>query len=229
MLANSRTAFTPLFLLILLAACSRPTHETKGPEPSESKNSSASLSSGFDYYLLALSWAPEFCTSRASDATSSECDPSHHFGLVVHGLWPQNNDGTYPENCAPARPVAEQTVRHMLAVMPANGLIQHEWATHGTCSGLAAQDYFAAVEKAFNVVQVPPEYRAPSQTISASPSEIEQKFADANHSPRGAFRVSCSKGEFTALEICLTPDLRYRDCGSLRDCRARQVTILPVP
>ena len=227
--AGFRNTFAVLLLLTVFTACSRPARDANSSVTSESKNSSASPSSNFDYYLLALSWAPEFCAIHNDTATSSECDPRHHFGLVVHGLWPQNNDGTYPQNCAPARPVAEQTVQHMLAVMPARGLIQHEWATHGTCSGLAAQDYFAAVEKAFNAVQVPPEYRAPPQTISASPSDIEQKFAEANHAPRGAFRVSCSKGEFTALQVCLTPDLQYRDCGSLRDCRARQVTILPVP
>jgi ribonuclease T2 len=222
-------ATRPGFILLAVVCALTMTACKSAPKETPTTAATGSTPSTFDYYLLALSWAPEFCTSRAGDATSSECDPRHHFGLVVHGLWPQNNDGTYPENCAPARPVAEQTVRHMLAVMPARGLIQHEWATHGTCSGLAAQDYFAAVEKAFNAVQVPPKYRAPSQTISASPSEIEQQFADANHAPRGAFRVSCSKGEFTALEVCLTPDLQYRDCGSLRDCRARQVTILPVP
>jgi ribonuclease T2 len=218
----------PRFILLTIAcALSMTACKTTPKEPA--RTATASVSSNFDYYLLALSWAPEFCAAHGSDATSSECDPRRHFGLVVHGLWPQNNDGTYPQNCAPARPVAEQTVQHMLAVMPARGLIQHEWATHGTCSGLAAQDYFAAVEKAFDALKVPSEYRAPPQTISASPSEIEQKFAEANHAPRGAFRVSCSKGEFTALQVCLTPDLQYRDCGSLRDCRARQVTILPVP
>jgi ribonuclease T2 len=218
----------PRFILLTVAcALSMTACKTAPKEPA--RTATASPSSNFDYYLLALSWAPEFCAVHDDTASSSECDPRHHSGLVVHGLWPQNNDGTYPQNCAPARPVAEQTVQHMLAVMPARGLIQHEWATHGTCSGLAAQDYFAAVEKAFNALQVPSEYRAPPQTISASPSDIEQKFAEANHAPRGAFRVSCSKGEFTALQVCLTPDLQYRDCGSLRDCRARQVTILPVP
>jgi ribonuclease T2 len=231
MLAKFRTAFTLLLLLTLFAACSRPAHESNFSDKSASRGSSGGASSqasdNFDYYLLALSWAPEFCASHGGDASSSECDPGRHFGFVVHGLWPQNDDGSYPQNCAPARPVAEQIVQRMLAIMPARGLIQHEWATHGTCSGLGAQDYFANIEKAFKVVQVPPEYRAPQQTLGASPSDIEQKVADANHAPRGAFRVSCSKGEFVGLEVCLGQDLQYRDCGSLRDCRARQVTILP--
>jgi ribonuclease T2 len=184
----------------------------------------------FDYYLLTLSWAPEFCATHPGNTSSSECDPNRHFGFVVHGMWPENDNGSYPQYCAPAQPVAQQTVQQMLAIMPARGLIQHEWATHGTCSGLAAQDYFADVQKAFHQLQIPAEYRAPSQPIQASPAEIEKKFADANHAPVGAFRVSCSGTEFVAIEECLTKELQYRQCGSgLRDCRAPQVTIQPPP
>ncbi len=52
----------------------------------------------YDFYLLNLSWSPEFCHSHPD---SPEC--AAHPGFVVHGLWPQNNDGTYPEHC-PSRP-----------------------------------------------------------------------------------------------------------------------------
>ncbi len=201
MLARSRNTFdcgiAPDTVYGMLAACARDevcrTLRIK-------RFFRSSSSSGSDYYLLALSWAPQFCATHAGNASSSECDPGRHFGFVVHGLWPQNDDGSYPQNCAPARPVAEQTVRRMLAIMPARGLIQHEWAEHGTCSGLSPQEYFAKIEKAFAGVQIPPEYRAPAQTISASPSEIEQKFAAANRAPTGAFRVSCSHAELVELK-----------------------------
>ena len=193
-------------------------------------NSADDTPGSFDYYLLTLSWAPEFCATHGGNASSSECDVQRHCGLVVHGLWPENNDGSYPQYCAPAQPVAQATVQHMLPIMPASGLIQHEWATHGTCSGLDTQTYFGDVEKAFRQVQIPSEYRAPAQPISVSPADIEQKFAEANHAPRSAFRVSCSNAEFVAVEVCLTKDLQYRQCGpGLRDCRAAQVTVRPTP
>ena len=216
-------------LLCVLAACKN--SEQPSPTPSgETPHRPAPPSSNFDYYLLALSWAPEFCATHARNASSSECDPAHHFGFVVHGLWPQNEDGTYPENCAPARPVAEATVRQVLGIIPARGLIQHEWATHGTCSGLAAQEYFADIEKVYGGLQVPADYRAPAQAIRASPAEMEQSFAGANHTDASAFRITCSGGNFTELHVCLTKDLQYRACpASLRDCRTRQVTILPLP
>ncbi len=182
----------------------------------------------FDYYLLNLSWAPEYCAANAGNVSSSECDPAHHFGFVVHGLWPENNDGSYPQNCGPANPVANSIVQHMVTIMPSRSLIQHEWAKHGTCTGLATQDYFNQVQTAFRQVQIPPEYRNPAQAATASPSEIEQKFAQANNAPAGAFRVVCSKSDLD-VEVCLTKDLQYRQCGgSLRDCSAGQVTLPPV-
>src|SRR5215831_16810486 len=51
----------------------------------------------FDYYMLTLSWSPEFCHSHAD---KPECQSGHH-GFIVHGLWPQYVDG-YPENCSNA-------------------------------------------------------------------------------------------------------------------------------
>lgn len=193
-------------------------------------NSSGNTPGKFDYYLLTLSWAPEFCATHRGNASSSECDPTHHFGFIVHGLWPENEDGSYPQHCASAQPVSQDTVRQMLSIMPDRGLIQHEWSTHGTCSALDAQTYFGDIKKAFTQLQIPSEYRSPAQSVSASPSQIEQKFAAANHAPVAAFRVSCSGAEFVALEVCLTKDLQYRQCGSgVHECRSPQVSFVPVP
>jgi ribonuclease I len=77
-------------------------------------------------------------------------------------------------------------------------------------------------------VQIPAEYRNASSAISASPSEIEQKFAQTNNAPAGTFRVVCSRSDLD-VEICLTKDLQYRQCGGgLRGCRAGQVTLPPI-
>src|SRR5271169_3295970 len=68
----------------------------------------------FDYFLLTLSWAPEFCASNPKGKSSTECDPKKHYGFVVHGLWPQNNTGAYPHDCAPAQPVSQAIVQQMM-------------------------------------------------------------------------------------------------------------------
>jgi ribonuclease T2 len=187
-----------------------------------------STAGDFDYYVLNLSWAPEFCASNGRHVSSSECDPAHHLGFVVHGLWPENDNGSYPQNCGSSSPVPQSLVREMLPIMPDRGLIQHEWARHGTCSGLDANAYFEHIATAFRKLQIPPEYRQPANAIKAEPSNIEQRFAQANHAPAGAFRVVCSRSELD-VEVCLTKDLRFRQCGDrLRDCDATQVTLPPV-
>ena len=183
--------------------------------------------SAFDYYLLNLSWAPAYCASGS--AASSECDPTHHFGFVVHGLWPEGNNGGYPQNCGAASPVSQPIVQHMLTIMPSSSLIQHEWAKHGTCSGLSTQEYFAAIEKLYTGLRVPREFQQPSSAAQTSPPEVEAKFASANSAPKDAFRVSCPQNEFSAVEVCVSKAMQYQACpDTAKECRARQIEVRPV-
>ena len=78
-------------LLLLALACS-----LTGTSLAKSKKKKAA---SFDYYLLTMSWAPQFCATNPKGKSSSECDPKKHYGFVVHGLWPQNNSGSYPHDC----------------------------------------------------------------------------------------------------------------------------------
>jgi len=68
----------------------------------------------FDFYLLNLSWSPEFCATHSG---SPEC--GRHLGLVVHGLWPQDTNGDFPEHCSdapgPANPRPTRTLFPPLA------------------------------------------------------------------------------------------------------------------
>ena len=151
-------------------------------------------------------------------------------GLVVHGLWPQYNNGKWPQDCASTPPVSSAIVNQMLPIMPGSSLIQHEWAKHGTCSGLAVDQYFAAIEKLYNKLNVPDDFKKPSSSSETGPSDVEQKFATANQAPAAAFRVSCPQNEFSAVEICLTKDFQYQACpNTVKECRAGQVKVLPVP
>ena len=184
----------------------------------------------FDYYLLTLSWAPEFCATNPKGKKSAECDPKKHMGLVVHGLWPQYNDGTWPQDCASTPPVASATVDHMMPIMPGKDLIQHEWSKHGTCSGLAVNDYFGAIEKLYNGLTVPDSFKKPPSSAKTNASSIEKEFAAANNADAGAFRVSCPKNEFSAVEICLTKDLKYQACPTtVKECKASEIKVRPVP
>jgi ribonuclease T2 len=179
----------------------------------------------FDYYLLSLSWAPNFCSSHPSDH-SSECTRGNHTAFVLHGLWPQSNSGLPPMACTPASPVAKRIVDHMLGLMPTRNLIQHEWEKHGTCSGLSAADYFTQVEQSFKSVKVPQQYPALTQEQQLSVYDVEVAFARENHAPEQAFRISCHGGYLVGLEVCLTKDLQFQACTkSVHECPANQVRL----
>jgi ribonuclease T2 len=125
-----------------------------------------------DSYLLALTWHPAFCAEQ-SRAARAECKigATAQPRLVLHGLWPSwdvNGDGkrnTDDDFCVtgennrkamlaldtgnwlklPPVKLSEASTSDLQAAMPgsATGLDRHEWWKHGTCSGLAAEDYFA--------------------------------------------------------------------------------------
>ena len=131
-------------------------------------------------------------------------------------------------SCSNGSPVAADTVDHMLNFMPSRSLIQHEWQKHGTCTGLSAQDYFAHAEQAFTHVQLPPQYRSLDHEQQFSVPDVEKSFAEANHAPLEAFRVSCHAGDLVSLEVCVDKNLQYRSCTeSVRECPVNQVDIRP--
>jgi ribonuclease T2 len=194
------------------------------------KRKKAAASGVFSYYLLALSWAPDFCAQPDNPKNPAECGAGRKVGFVVHGLWPQADSTRGPENCGHPSPVAGSLVQLMLNYIPTASLIQHEWATHGTCSGLSAADYFAAVRKARDSVTIPDEFKAPSQTLSLSPSAIEQAFASANPSfPKTAFRTSCTGGDLQEARICFGKDGSPQACTpSAGECTMPAMKVLPV-
>lgn len=192
---------------------------------------SATAAQAFDYYLLSLSYAPDFCAQPGGRKDPRECQPGRHIGFVVHGLWPQDETGRGPEKCGPASPVSHEIVRLMLNTIPTESLIQHEWATHGTCSGLSAADYFALVRKARDSVKLPADLNQPQQELQLSPAQIEAELASANRNfPKDAFRVSCYRdAELQEIRVCFTKDLSPRPCtASAGECRVPKVTVLPV-
>lgn len=212
--------FLVLFLLLTSGAATARKHKKSGETGKDTAGK-------FDYYLLSLSWAPNYCAGHPDDR-SSECKPGRHVTFVLHGLWPQSNTGAPPMSCAPARPVAKAVVDQMLEYMPSRGLIQHEWEKHGTCSGLSAGEYFARAEQAFKAVKVPDQYTRLDRSQNFDIKAIEQSFAEANGAPADAFRISCHNTDLVSVEACLDKDLRYQACSkTVRECRVSKVRMLP--
>ena len=187
--------------------------------------------SNFDYYLLSLSYAPDFCAQSTGIKDPVECGAGRQTAFVVHGLWPQSESGRGPEKCAPASPVSSALISTMLRYMPSASLIQHEWAMHGVCSGLSVSDYFAAVRKARESVTIPAGLDRSSEILRLRSAEIESKLAAANpRFPSGAFRLSCYRtGELQEVRVCFAKDLSPRACSSnAGTCPLMMIMLLPV-
>src|SRR5947208_16403762 len=135
----------------------------------------------FDFYVLSLSWSPSFCDSAGERGTppQEQCG-ERPYSFVVHGLWPQYENG-FPEFCQnPAPRLDRNIVSAMLDLMPAPRLIFHEWDKHGVCSGLPPRGYFETVRKARAGVKIPSEYLEPKAALTVTPDEVEDAFVKAN-------------------------------------------------
>jgi ribonuclease T2 len=185
----------------------------------------------FDFYVLSLSWSPSYCAAAHDSGYSggAQCG-ARPYSFVVHGLWPQYERG-FPENCMQPSPrLYHGIVSDMLDLMPAPRLIYNEWDKHGTCSGLSAQAYFDTIRKARAAIKIPTDYTDLQAPLSVAPDAVRDAFVKANEGlTPGAMAVECDRHRLTEVRICLTKDLKFRDCPEVakRACRMDQVTMPP--
>lgn len=188
----------------------------------------------FDFYVLSLSWSPSFCAAAAERnggrAGGMQCG-ARPYSFVVHGLWPQYDRG-FPENCqTPSPRLYRGIVDSMLDLMPAPHLIFNEWDKHGTCSGLSPSAYFDIVRKARAAVQIPPDYSDLKEPLSVTPGAVEDAFIKANPGlTPAAMAIECDKKRLTEVRLCLSKDLKFRDCADVakRSCRRGALVMPPV-
>ena len=94
-------------------------------------------------FTLAASWSPEFCQTHRDAGGSMQCSGRYgRFGFVLHGLWGEARFGGSPQWCGrPSRPAGE-LLRRNLCMTPSPGLLEHEWAKHGSCMARTPEAYF---------------------------------------------------------------------------------------
>jgi ribonuclease T2 len=177
-----------------------------------SKATHAGQAGQFDYYVLSLSWAPTYCLTHAGDG--DEC-ASKGYGFVLHGLWPQYEDGGYPEQCDTEFDVPAEAAAVGRTIYPSLRLMSHEWQQHGTCSGLAALDYFRTADRATAAVRIPTAFDAPRGEQTLTAGQIMDLFRSANaRMPDRAMAVACSRAAMSEVRVCLTKELSVRSCGT---------------
>ena len=190
----------------------------------------------FDFYLLNLSWAPEFCrnvealplnehTADQRADTADECGTPH--GFVLHGLWPQNDSGTWPAFCSTRS--GPESYAPYLGDTPSLALLKHEWMKHGTCTTLDADAYFATADDRFHDLKIPASLSAVVQPVTLRPDDLLGQFQAANPAyPQGSILLSCGHNNLTAVEACYSKaTLKPIACKGLHGCGATSITVAP--
>jgi len=219
---RARSSVLPWAAVLAIFAASANAQDERQNKPGE-----------FDFYVLSLSWSPSYCEAsaeRSGRASERQCG-ERPYSFVVHGFWPQYEKG-FPEYCqVPAPRLDRNIVSSMLDLMPAPRLIFHEWDRHGTCSGLSARAYFETARKARAQVKIPNEYLDLKAPLTVTPDEVEEAFVRANPGlTRNAIAVGCDSRRLREVRLCLSKELRFRDCDEVdrRACRRERIVMPPV-
>jgi ribonuclease T2 len=185
----------------------------------------------FDYFVLALSWSPTYCaTAGRNDVT--QCSPGRKFAFVLHGLWPQYQNG-WPESCETTESwVPQETIDAMMAIMPSRKLIIHEWKKHGTCAGVSQADYFRAARLLYEKVKIPARYLSPTADVITTPEQLVTDFVKTNRDlTADMIAVQCGnardRARLAELRICLDKRGSFATCGAneARRCRAKTLVM----
>jgi len=189
------------------------------------------IAGDFDYYVMALSWSPTWCVIEGDARQSPQCDDDEDHGWILHGLWPQYEEG-WPANCRTGfRAPSRRDTSEMAEIMGTSGLAWHQWNKHGVCSGLSSQDYYALSREAYGRITRPDVFRRLERAVTLPASVVEDAFVRANPElERDQITVTCKQGYIQEARICLTRDLQFRDCGKdvRRDCSMTSAQLDPI-
>lgn len=204
--------------LVLVAALSGATARAEGGKPGE-----------FDYYVMSLSWSPNWCTLEGDARNAEQCDTNA--GWILHGLWPQFNRG-WPSYCnSSERPPTRGMTAAMSDIMGSGGLAWYQWKKHGVCSGLSADAYYDLSRRAYDAITRPPVLRKLDKPVSLPATVIEEAFLKANPElSADMITITCEAGHIQEARICLSKGLTPVPCGRdvVRDCRLEDARFEPV-
>lgn len=186
----------------------------------------------FDYYVLSLSWSPSWCRQTGDAREALQCAQGRREDFVLHGLWPQYEQG-WPQDCRSSeRDPSRRESQAMADIMGGTdgkgggGLAWYQWQKHGRCSGLSVHRYFETMRDAWDSITIPPVFDGLNRDVSLPPAVVEDAFIEANPAlTRNAITVTCRDGALQEVRICLTKALEPRDCApdTRRDCQRHSI------
>ena len=164
-------------------------------------------------YTLALTWAPQYCHDHARDHTARfQCGGDNRFGFTLHGLWPDGIGPDWPQYCRSTALLPRTLIAGRLCTTPSAQLIQHEWAKHGTCTGMTPVDYFDRSTRLYARVRYPDMKALSKRRLSVG--AFVAAMAGTNQGlTAGMIRVTATrKGWLDELWLCLDRRLAFTPC-----------------
>ncbi len=178
----------------------------------------------FDYYVMALSWSPTWCATTGEARDSAQCAPRAKHAFVLHGLWPQHEEG-WPAYCRTgARDPSRGQSAAMEDIMGTDGAAWYQWKKHGRCAGVSAQAYYGLMREAYKSVTIPEVFLKLNKDVKLPASVVEEAFLEANPAlARDMLTVTCDADRISEVRVCLDKDLAPRRCGAdaIRDCQRK--------
>jgi ribonuclease T2 len=203
-----------------VAEASPPSDATETPPPADDQISNPAAD--FDFYVLALSWSPDYCATSGGD-DPQQCSIGKKLGFVLHGLWPQYDKG-YPSDCSTQK-LPQDVKAEFPGLYPSPKLYDHEWEKHGTCSGLTPEQYLALSQRLKDSVAIPDPYRAPEKPVRVTTTQLKGDFAAANPGmAESSLAVYCSgSGRFLQeIYVCFSLAGKPTSCSAeIRNQAAR--------
>lgn len=189
------------------------------------------LAGEFDYYVVSLSWSPNWCEIEGDARASPQCEQDTGHGWILHGLWPQFHRG-YPSFCRTIeRPPSRGLTAAMSDIMGTPGLAWHQWKKHGTCTGQSAASYYALSREAYGRITRPEVFRKLTRDVKLPATVVQDAFLKANPGlePDG-ITITCRDGHIQEARICLSRDLAFVPCGRdvVRDCTMTDALFTPL-
>ena len=160
------------------------------------------------YYLLTLSWGPEWCRTNGQPATDQRLDCDRPIGFFLHGLWPNGAAPPYPAYCRPVGGMSPKTVRQMYCRTPSAELLQHEWQKHGACSWPDPDSYFRQAGKLYDRVIMPRIETIPPGDLTAG--RVRAAFAAKNPWLQPDMVWVQAREDRRLLEVRICHDLKFR-------------------
>jgi ribonuclease T2 len=87
------------------------------------------------------------------------------------------------------------------------------------------------VRKARAAVKIPPEYVDLDAPLNVTPAAVEEAFVKANPElSRDSMAIGCDKKRLTEVRICLSKELKFRDCAEIarKSCTRDQLVMPPL-